>query len=346
MMKIETGMGGMPASGCEFVAEDAERELVMPAECPEFSDRAIPLAGREGVGRPETAIKGGIKRKKRNKTGQRRGPKPRFTEELFERVRRRVARGERVGTAVRGEGMGTSRFYECMADRPIWAIALRHARENKRSVHASRRAADRQRCGGETKAAFMQDLYEGDLRQLSNRMLILLLKAAAPEKYGAPARRGKGECGMVKIEMGGMEKTPESGCDFVAQTADGESVMREDCPELCKAPPCTHIADGGKDTESKAPPCTHGASGAEDTETGRHEAFGNELGTKSGVAAPRSPAPSGTPPSTHTGGTPPRAQYSLSAVRSYAARRWEGGDQPNRRNWGVNSFRKVLGEKC
>ena len=195
MMKIErgTGMGGMPKSGGDFVPEDTVGELLTPPGCPEFSTHAA--RGGEGKGQLETAIKGGIKRKRKNRKPNLRGPKPRFTKELFERVWRRVARGEGVGTSVRAEGMGTSRFYECMAARPYWAVALQRAREHKPPAHVSRRAVGRRAGGRERKARFTMDMHEDDLSQLSDRMLILLLKAAAPEKYGVASPKGKAGSG-------------------------------------------------------------------------------------------------------------------------------------------------------
>ena len=97
--------------------------------------------------------------------------------------------------AVRAEGMGTSRFYECVAGLPLRAVALQRARENKPPAHVSRRAVGRRVGGRETKARFTMDMHEDDLSQLSDRMLKLLLKAAAPEKYGKAATGGKGGSG-------------------------------------------------------------------------------------------------------------------------------------------------------
>ena len=347
-------------SWCGFVPEGTEGELLMREDCPEFSDRAnpapriaprvaaprspacgtppctqsacggqapsgaaspspVPHPGREDLGQPQIVVKSVGEGKK----GRRRGPKPQFTKELFERVWLRVARGERVGMAVRAEGMGTSRFYECVAARPLWAVALRRAREHKLPAHVSRRAVGRRVGGRKLKARFTMDLLEGDLSQLSDRMLMLLLKAAAPEKYGVATPRGKGECGMMKSEMGGMERKPESRCDFVPEDAGGEVLLRKDRPELSGR---SSVASPRSPAPSGTPPCGEdketGRRG--DTETGRHAAIGHELGIKSGVAAPRT-------------------LYSLSAVRCYAARRWECGDGLNRR---MVSFRKILGEKC
>ena len=47
-----------------------------------------------------------------------RGPKPRYTDELFEGVRARVAGGTPVTSAVRAEGAVASRFYACVKENP------------------------------------------------------------------------------------------------------------------------------------------------------------------------------------------------------------------------------------
>ena len=60
---------------------------------------------------------------------KRRGPKSKFSEVLFERVWRRVAGGEGLMASIKAEGMGASRFYECVARKPELAAALQKARE-------------------------------------------------------------------------------------------------------------------------------------------------------------------------------------------------------------------------
>jgi hypothetical protein len=57
--------------------------------------------------------------------------KARFTEEGFERVRRRVEAGEAVTCAVKAEGMGISWFYERVGEKPEWVAALQKARQEK-----------------------------------------------------------------------------------------------------------------------------------------------------------------------------------------------------------------------
>ena len=287
-------------SRCGFIPEGTEGELLMREDCPEFSDRAnpapriaprvaappssacgttpytqsacggqapsgatspspVPHPGREDLGQPEIAVKSVGEWN----NGHRRGPKPRFTKELFERVWRRVARGEGVGMAVRAEGMGTSRFYECVAARPLWRVALQRAREHQPPAHVSRRAVGRRAGGNTRKAVYSLDIPEGELRQLSDRLLILLLKAAAPEKYGVATPRGKVGSGKR------LSRSNQSSVNSNQSSATGVA------------------------------------------ETGCHAAIGQEVDTKSGVAAPRTP-------------------NSLSAVRYYAARRWECGEGRNR----------------
>jgi hypothetical protein len=164
------------------------------------------------------------------------GPAPKFSELLFQRVWRRVARGEKVGEAIRAESMETSRFYACVAARPRLAVALQFARENKLPAHMSTRAAGWSESDRRVKAGFAMDLQPDDVRRLSDRMLMLLLKQLAPEKYGEGPR---GEAGKQRAETRGQrpEKTPdpeapESVCDFVPQEADDELLTLRDCPEI------------------------------------------------------------------------------------------------------------------
>ena len=386
-------------SGVEFVPQDTDGELVMPPECPELPfhtafggeksvgkggvldlDRsgATPprpqsACGGEGMGQAGIAINSGVKRKK----AHRRGPKPKFTEELFERVRRRVARGEGVGLAVQAEGIGRSRFHECVAARPYWAIALRWARENKPPAHVSRRAVGRRVGGGEMKAMFTMDMPEDELRQLSDRMLILLLKAAAPEKYGAAARRvpacgtppgGKDKSGKRKIVtgskqspkvdagVGGIRSEVEGSSDrlgsrrgFIPQTAAGKTVMSRDCPGFCgKAAPGAQSVPRREGTGGEAIKIKTGQA----AETGCAAPIRGQTGPAV-VTAPRRPA-CGTPPGgkvesgkrkieTGSKQSPVISNlYRPAAVKFYAARRWRCGDQRNVSNRGVNSFRKIL----
>ena len=118
-------------------------------------------------------------------SAKKRGPASKFSEELFERVRRRVVAGERVMSAIRAEGMGVSRFYECVAAKPDLAEALQQARRVK-WVRAcvDRQAARSQTLQGQVKSGPAQDPLADDLRHLSDRMLIRLLQTLAPEKYG------------------------------------------------------------------------------------------------------------------------------------------------------------------
>ena len=183
------------------------------------------------------------------------GPTPRFSELLFQRVRRKVAGGGAVGEAIRAQGMGSSRFYECVAARPRLAVDLQYARENKLPAHMSTRAAGRStlrpacgttedgsQSGGRVKARFTLDLRPDAVRQLSDRMLMLLLKQLAPEKYGSmtpPCTQSAcgGEALEQRAESRGLRsdensETKESACDFVPQDVGGELLTPRDCPEM------------------------------------------------------------------------------------------------------------------
>ena len=108
---------------------------------------------------------------------KKRGPAPKFSEELFQRVRRRVAAGEPIVAAIRAEGMGVSRFYECVAAKPELAEAMQQARREKCVRECvARQAALARGFQGEVKLALGQDPLADDLRYLSDRMLRRLLQ--------------------------------------------------------------------------------------------------------------------------------------------------------------------------
>ena len=192
-----------------------------------------------------------------------RGPTPKFSVLLFHRVRQRVAGGEAVGRAIRASGIGASRFYECVAAQPRLAVDLQYAREHKLPAHRSTRAAGRSESDRRVKAWSAKDLQPGEVRHLSVRMLMLLLKLLAPRKYGMASPCGKdaekrrpgdtaskvpprskappctqsasgGEAVGERAEVRGQrsEETPESPCDFVAEDAGGKVVMARKCPEI------------------------------------------------------------------------------------------------------------------
>ena len=108
------------------------------------------------------------------------------------------------------------------------------------------------------------------------------------------------------------------------EDAEGELLMTPKCPEFSTRSAFGGVATPrGEDSETGR---------RRETETNRHKTIGNELGTQSGKAPPR----------THAVSTPPGGLYRPAAVRLYAARRWKWRDQGNVPNRGVNSFRKIL----
>ena len=116
---------------------------------------------------------------------KKRGPAAKFSEVFFERVRRRVAAGEAVTSAIKAEGMGVSRFYECVAAKPELTEALQQARRVKWGrACAARQAAFSRKFQVEVKPAPAKDPMAEDLRHLSDRELMRLLQTLAPEKYG------------------------------------------------------------------------------------------------------------------------------------------------------------------
>jgi hypothetical protein len=98
----------------------------------------------------------------------------------------------------------------------------------------STRAAGRSESGGRVKARFTMDLQSGAVRQLSDRMLILLLKARLRP---APLSAFGGEAVAQRAEIRGqrsdeISENPESACDFVPQDVGVELLTMGDCPEI------------------------------------------------------------------------------------------------------------------
>jgi hypothetical protein len=95
-------------------------------------------------------------------------------------------------------------------------------------------------CGGE--CAETMRMAEIDVRELSDEMLIFMLQLMAPEKYGQAAPCGedaqqraeeqRAEEQRAEIRGQRSETIPESGCEFVLHGADGEGLMRTECPEM------------------------------------------------------------------------------------------------------------------
>jgi hypothetical protein len=112
-----------------------------------------------------------------------RGPKGRFTEEGFERVRQRVAEGEPVTSAVRAEGMGVSSFYERVEEKPEWWASLQKAREVK-VVDVLEDELCRRVFEGEGKPVYWKGYQVGEERDFSDGLLMFLLKTILPGKYG------------------------------------------------------------------------------------------------------------------------------------------------------------------
>jgi len=129
----------------------------------------------------------------KKKTGaepKKRGPKSKFCPELLGRVCGRVEGGETVKEAVKLEGMGLSQFYERVGEKPEMAEALRKARMAK-GLEILEAEAYRRALEGDVVPVYRKGKLVGEVRKYSDRMLMVLLTAHAPAKYGK--RRGKGD---------------------------------------------------------------------------------------------------------------------------------------------------------
>ena len=98
--------------------------------------------------------------------------------------------GELVLNAIKLEGMGTSQFYERISEHPEMVEALRKARMAK-GLEILEAEAYRRAIEGVVQPVYRGGKLVGEVRQYSERLLMVLLKAQAPEKYGKP--RGKND---------------------------------------------------------------------------------------------------------------------------------------------------------
>ena len=133
---------------------------------------------------------------KKKEATKKRGPKQKFAEGVFERVMGRVEGGAQVKASIRAEGMGCAQFYKRVGEKPEMAEALRKARMAK-GLEILEAEAFRRALEGDVKPVYRGGKLVGEVRVYSEKMLMLLLAAHAPQKYG----RGRGN------KVG--ERTPE-----------------------------------------------------------------------------------------------------------------------------------------
>ena len=98
--------------------------------------------------------------------------------------------------SIQAEGMGCSQFYKRVGEKPEMAEALRKARKAK-GLEILEAEAFRRALEGDVKPVYRGGKMVGEVRVYSEKMLMVLLAAHAPQKYG---RRGANQAG---------ERTPE-----------------------------------------------------------------------------------------------------------------------------------------
>nr|WP_321349232.1 hypothetical protein [uncultured Methanoregula sp.] len=113
---------------------------------------------------------------------KKRGAKSPYAEEMFERVRSRVAEGMPVPTAIQAAGMCVSQFYATVAEHPEWKVALQKARLERR-VERLEDESCRRIFIGDSRLVFWKGEQVGEIREPSIGMLIFMMKTLSPERY-------------------------------------------------------------------------------------------------------------------------------------------------------------------
>ena len=210
---------------------------------------------------------------------KKRGAKSQYAEEMFERVRSRVAEGMPVPTAIQAAGMCVSQFYAAVAGHEEWKVALQKARQERRverledescrSTLRSTATEDGRIFIGDSRPIFWKGERVGEVREPAIGMLIFMMKTLSPERYAntkAAAKR--------RAELDGLEA---SRARVLANAQRGVKIMHghyRDYLKRCGVPVPPGDSEQSsvnseQSSESKAPPCTHSAAGGEDTGTGR-----------------------------------------------------------------------------
>ena len=113
---------------------------------------------------------------------KKRGAKSQYAEEMFERVRARVAEGMPVPTAIQAAGMCVSQFYAAVAEHPEWKVALQKARQERR-VERLEDESCRRIFIGDSRPVFWKGERVGEFREPAIGMLIFMMKTLSPERY-------------------------------------------------------------------------------------------------------------------------------------------------------------------
>ena len=228
---------------------------------------------------------------------KKRGAKSQYAEEMFERVRARVAEGMPVPTAIQAAGMCVSQFYAAVAEHPEWKVALQKARQERR-VERLEDESCRRVFIGDSRPVFWKGERVGEIREPAIGMLIFMMKTLSPERYAntkAAAKRRAQLDGLeasrarvlvnaqrgVKI-MQGHYRAYLQRCGVPVPPGDSEqSAVNSDRSSV---PPDTaagqkgnlthdldlnhnHVPSGPASASPACgtPPCTKSTSGGEDT---------------------------------------------------------------------------------
>ena len=113
---------------------------------------------------------------------KKRGAKSQYAEEMFERVRARVAEGMPVPTAIQAAGMCVSQFYAAVAEHQEWKVALQKARQERR-VERLEDESCRRIFIGDPRPVFWKGERVGEIREPAIGMLIFMMKTLSPERY-------------------------------------------------------------------------------------------------------------------------------------------------------------------
>ena len=113
---------------------------------------------------------------------KKRGAKSQYAEEMFERVRARVAEGMPVPTAIQAAGMCVSQFYAAVAEHQEWKVALQKARLERR-VERLEDESCRRIFIGDPRPIFWKGERVGEIREPAIGMLIFMMKTLSPERY-------------------------------------------------------------------------------------------------------------------------------------------------------------------
>ena len=155
---------------------------------------------------------------------KKRGAKSQYAEEMFERVRSRVAQGMPVPTAIQAAGMCVSQFYTAVAEHQEWREALQKARQERRLERLEDESC-RRIFIGDPRPIFWKGERVGEIREPAIGMLIFMMKTLSPERYAntkAAAKR--------RAQLDGLEA---SRARVLANAQRGVKIMQGHYREGC-----------------------------------------------------------------------------------------------------------------